>query len=194
MFWSQAIIPGKPRVLLVDSCRNARGWESDYCGRIFNVLVRKGVQMAGKIPLRADVPQDLTQPFLDQAAFNCLFLVSHGAGNEVPNESNLASFWAWLSANDRLTPKLIAVCTWEHYDPDTSQAILSATDSFAPFAIVPELSLSPRAAGLYFMKFFTELDVHAPDEITGKMVWFSRSKARELLRKRNIPGEIGMRC
>ena len=194
MFWSQATIPGKPRVLLVDSCRNAQGWESDYCDRIFNVLVRKGVQMAGESPLRADEPQDLTQTFLDQASFNCLFLVSHGAGNQVPNESNLASFWAWLSTNDGLAPKLIAVCTWEHHDPDTSQAILSATDSFAPFAIVPESSLSPRAAGLYFMKFFTELDVHAPDEITGKMVWFSRSKARELLRKRNIPGEIGMRC
>ena len=194
MLWSQATIPGKPRVILVDSSRNAQGWEADYCSSIFNVLGRKGVQLAGKGPLRVEKPQDLTPILVDQEAFNCIFLVSHGVGTQVPRESNLGSFWTWLSKNVGLTPKLMAVCTWEDYDPDTSQSILSAEDSFAPFAIVPQSSLSPRAAGLYFMKFFTELDMHAPDEITGKMVWFSRSKARELLRKRHIPGEIGMRC
>ena len=194
MFWSAATIPGKPRVLLVDSSRNAQGWEADYCSRIYAVLGRKGVQMAGKAPLRVEQPPDLTEVLLDQEAFNCIFLIGHGSGSQVPIESNLHSYWSWLSKHDGLTAKLMAVCTWEDFDIETSQAILSAEGSFAPFALVPQSSLSPRAAGLFFMKFFTELDIHAPDEITGKMVWFSRSKARELLRKRQIPGEVGLRC
>jgi len=194
MFWSETSIPGKPRVLVVDSSRNVQGWEADYCRRIFDVLGRKGVQLAGNGPLQVARPQELSEALLDQVAFNCIFLVSHGVATDVPQESNLGSFWDWLSRHDELTPKLLAVCTWEDPDLDTGQSILTAEDSFAQFAIVPQSSLTPRAAGLYFMKFFTELDMHAPEEITGKIVWFSRSKARELLRKRHLPGEIGMRC
>jgi len=194
MFWSETSIPGKPRVLVVDSSRNVQGWEADYCRRIFDVLGRKGVQLAGNGPLQVARPQELSEALQDQEAFNCIFLVSHGVAQNVPPESNLSSFWDWLSRYDGLTPKLLAVCTWEDPDLDTGQLILSAEDSFAQFAIVPQSSLTPRAAGLYFMKFFTELDMHAPEEITGKIVWFSRSKARELLRKRHLLGELGMRC
>ena len=159
-----------------------------------DVLVRKGMQLARNEPLRVDRPQELSEALIDQDDFNCIFLVSHGVGGQVPKESKLESFWEWLSSKDWPTPKLLAVYTWEDHDPDTGKSILEAEDSFAQFAIVPQSSLSPRAAGLFFMKFFTELDLHAPDEITGKMVWFSRSKARELLRKRHLTGEIGMRC
>jgi hypothetical protein len=159
---------------------------------MFNVLGRKGINLIGEGPLKVDRPQNLSEALQDQGAFNCLFLVAHGA--QVPEESKLSSFWNWLSNHDGLTPKLLAVCTFEDHDPDTSQSILSAEDSFAQFAVVPQSPLSPRGAGLFFMKFFTELDLHSHDAITGRMVWFSRSKARELLRKRRLPGEIGMRC
>ncbi len=192
MLWSQTTIPGKPRLLLVDGSRDAQGWEAEFCSRMFNVLGRKGIDLAGERPLKVDRPQDLSEALQDQGAFNCLFLVGHGA--QVPEESKLSSFWNWLSNHDGLTPKLLAVCTFEDHDPVTSQAILSAEDSFAQFAVVPQSPLSPRGAGLYFMKFFTELELHSHDAITGRMVWFSRSKARELLRKRRLPGEIGMRC
>ena len=194
MFWSQATIPGKPRLLVVDSSGNAQAWEAEYCRRISDVLGRKGMQLVRNQPLRVNRPQELSEALIDQDAFNCILLISHGVGGQVPKESKLESFWDWLTSKDWPAPKLLAVCTWEDHDPDTSKSILAAQDSFAQFAIVPQTSLSPRAAGLFFMKFFTELDLHAPDEITGKMVWFSRSKARELLRKRHLPGEIGMRC
>ena len=194
MFWSEITVPGKPRLLVVDGSRNAQGWEREFCDRIFNVLSRKEMNLAGAGPLRADRPQDVAEALLDQDAFNCIFLVGHASGPDIPEESHLSSFWDWLSNQKELTPKLLAVCSCEDYDPDTSQSILTAEDSFAQFAIVPQLPISPRAAGLFFMKFFTELDVHAADDITGKMVWFSRSKARELLRKRHLPGEMGMRC
>ena len=194
MFWSEITVPGKPRLLVVDGSRNAQGWEAEFCDRIFNVLARKEMHLAGEGPLRADRPQDVAEALLDQEAFNCIFLVGHASGPQIAEESNLSSFWDWLCNYDGLTPKLLAVCTCEDYDPDTSQAILTAEDSFAQLAIVPQSPISARAAGLFFMKFFTELDVHADDAITGKMVWFSRSKARELLRKRHLLGEIGMRC
>jgi len=191
VLWSQITIPGKPRLLLVDGSRDLQGWEAEFCSRIFNVLGRKGINLAGEGPLKVDRPQDLFEALQDQGAFNCLFLVVHGA--QVPEESKLSSFWNWLSNYDGLTPKLLAVCTFEDHDPDTSREILSVKDSFAQFAIVPQSPLSPRGAGLFFLKFFTELDLHSHDAITGRMVWFSRSKARELLRKRRLPGEIGAR-
>ena len=192
MLWSQTTIPGKLGLLVIDVCRNEQGWESEFCSRIFNVLRRKGMTLVGENPLVVDRPQGLSEALQDQSAFNCVFLVGHAA--QVPEESTLSGYWSWLSSLDVLEPKLLAVCTFEDHDPDISQSILSAEDSFAQLAVVPQSPLSPRAAGLFFMKFFTELDFHAPDAITGRMVWFSHAKAKELLRRRRLPGEIGMRC
>ena len=192
MLWSQTTIPGRPRLLVVDGSHNHQGWEAEFCSRIFNVLGRRAMNLVGEGPLKIDRPQDLTEALPDQGAFNCIFLVGRGA--QIPEDSNQSSFWAWLSSHAVLTPKLLAVCTFEDHDPETSQSILSAEDSFAQLAIVPQSPLSPRAAGLFFMKFFTELDFHAPDAITGRIVWFSHAKARELLKRRHLSGEIGMRC
>jgi len=192
VLWSQTAIPGKLGLLVADVSRNDQGWESEFCSRIFNVLRRKGMTLAGERPLTVDRPQGLSEALQDQSAFNSVFLVGHAA--QIPEESKLSGYWAWLSSLNGLEPKLLAVCTFEDHDPDTSQSILSAEDSFAQFAVVPQSPLSPRAAGLFFMKFFTELDLHAADAITGRMVWFSHAKARELLRRRRLPGEIGMRC
>lgn len=192
--WSQTSIPGRPRLLVVDSSQNSQGWEAEYCNRLCNVLGRRGVQLAGEGPLRVERPPELAEALQDQDGFNCILLVNQGDGESLSAESKLSGYWKWLCEYDGLTPKLLAVCTLEDYDPVTSQAILSADESFAQFAIAPRSSLTPRAAGLFYMKFFTELDVHASDEITGRMVWFSRSKAQELLRRRHLEGDIGMRC
>ena len=56
--------------------------------------------------------------------------------------------------------------------------------------------MSVRAAGLFFMKFFVELDMHseAADSMTGKMVWFGHSKAREILRRRNYEGRVSLKA
>ena len=194
MFWSQIAIPGKPRLLVVDGSRNAQGWESEFCDRIFNVLRRKDMDLVGEAPLRPRYPEDLGEALRNQDAFNCMFLFCHGNGVQVPEESQLSSFWTWLSKFEPLTPKLLAVCTCETYDPETNQLILGAEDSFAKFAIVPQSTLSPRAAGLFYLKFFSELDLHARDSILGKMVWFSHVKARELLKRRHLPGQLGVRC
>ena len=86
MLWSQTTIPAKPRLLVVDGSRNHQGWEAEFCSRIFNVLGRKGMNLVGEGPLKADRPQDLSEALSDQGSFNCIFLVGHGA--QVPEESN----------------------------------------------------------------------------------------------------------
>lgn len=194
MFWSQITIPGKPRILMLDASRDAQGWEAEFCDRVFNVLSRKKIEIAGGKLLRVHSPQDLGEALQDEQAFNCILLFCHGQGPQVRQESGLSAFWTSLSKHQALSPKLVAVCTWETDDPETTEHILAADDTFAPLAVVPQSPLSPRAAGLFFMKFFTELDLHAHDSMTGKMVWFSHSKAREILRRRHLPGVVGLRC
>ena len=190
--WSETTIPGIPRLLVVDASCNLLGWESEFCHRISNVLKRKGMHLAGEQPLETGQPQDLAT-VLSDSALNCILLIGHGDRPGMPKGSQLGSYWNWLSAHDGINPKLLAIYACEGHDPDTSASILSASDSFAQFAIVPQSEIHPHAAGLYFMKFFTELNLHAAESITGKMVWFSRSKARELLRKRRLAGEFGAR-
>ncbi|MQF48576.1 hypothetical protein FIM08_01540 [SAR202 cluster bacterium AC-647-N09_OGT_505m] len=194
MFWSQIVIPNRPRVLVVDYSCNWEGWEVAFCDRIFNVLSRKGVGLVGRTPLRAQRPQDLSEVLDQQDSFNCIFMLGHGDSHELPEEIKLRSFWEWLSNAKGLTPKLLAVCTCRTYDSHTSAEILTARGNFAGLALVPQSPLVPREAGLFFMKFFAELDLHAEDDITGKMVWFSHSKAREILKRRHYLGKIGVRC
>ena len=193
MFWSQRAVPGKLRVLAVDGSRNALGWEAAFCDRVCAVLGRKHVALVAGSPVRVGGPEELADA-LRGGAFNCIMLFCHGDGEQVPRGSTLRAFWEWLAARDDLTSKLLAVCTWESADPEAARSILTANESFAQLAVVSGLPLSPRAAGLFFMKFLTELDLHSEDSVTGKMVWFSHAKAREILKRRQLGGEIGMRC
>ena len=103
MLWSQTTILGRPRLLVVDGSRNHQGWEAEFCSRIFNVLRRKGMDLVGEGPLKADRPQDLSEALLDQGAFNCIFLVGHGS--QVPEDSTQSSFWACQS------PATVEQCT-----------------------------------------------------------------------------------
>ena len=82
----------------------------------------------------------------------------------------------------------------EDYDPETTHDILKSPTNFAPLAVAQGSPLTPREAGLFFLKFFIELDLHSSDEISGRMVWFSWSKARELLRRRRLTGVVEVRC
>ena len=86
-----------------------------------------------------------------------------------------------------LDPKLLVVCTWEDHDADTSESILASGSSVASLAIAPQSPLSPRAAGLFFMKFFSELGDHSSDAITGRMVWFSYICMQDDMHNTTVP-------
>lgn len=192
--WSSVSIPGKPVILLVDASVNLGGWEAQFCARLCSSMVRRGLHLHGGAPVLVSCPEDLDPHLEPRGAFNTVLLFAHGRGERVTPSASLSSYWKRLNFHGHLPPVLFAVCTWESYDPVVCQDILESTSSFAPLALVPRTNLTPREAGLFFMKFFTELDLHSDDAITGKMVWFSWSKAKEILRRRRLMGTLGVRC
>ena len=193
MLWSSASIPGRPALLVVDASHNLHGWESEFCDRLHSSLRKRGLCLKSESPVRVDSPEELVQHLKD-AELNSILLLGHGTEAILPPGETIEAYWEWLDAQEWLPPILSAVCTWEDYDAALSERILAASDGFAPMAVAQKSPLSPREASLYFLKFFTELDLHSEDAITGRMVWFSDSKARELLKRRRLPGVLAARC
>ena len=184
MVWSAAAIPGPPSLLVVDASDEREGWEADFCRRLAGSLRRRGLSVAVAPPADLRAHLDATPPP------NCLLLAGHAT--PAAPESALRRCWEWLRAQEGLSPMLVALCTWGDHDPDLGREVLQ-TDQ-APFALAPTSPLTPREAGLYFLKFFIELHLHSPEEISGRMVWFSASKAAALLRRRGLAGTVGARC
>ena len=194
MLWSSVSIAGKPTILVVDASHNLRGWEFEVCNRIFASMRRRNLSLKGSEPVRVEHVEELTPHLEPQDGYNCILLFGQGGGQQRTPEANLRGFWELLNSYFTASPKFLAACIWESYDPMVSQEILESSQSFAPLALAPQSPLTPREGFLFFMKFFTELDLHSEGSITGKMVWFSCSKARELLRRRNLTGKVGARC
>ena len=193
MMWSSVSIPGKPRILVVDASHDLGAWEWEFCNRRRASLERRKLRLVGSAPVQVERPEDLTPHLGAEDAGNCIPLFCQGRDQLVPPEASMRNYWAWLNSCGGQVPKLFAACTWEGYDPVVSQEILGS-ESFAPLALAQQSPLTPREAGLYFMKFFTDLELHSEDSITGKMFWFSGSKARELLLRRRLLGKFGVRC
>ena len=89
-------------------------------------------------------------------------------------------------------PLFLSVCSLGGADPQMAEDVLAGDG--APLAVVQEGPMTARAAGLYFLKLYTELSIHSEDSITGKMLWFSAAKAKELLKRRRLDGKVGVRC
>ncbi len=142
----------------------------------------------------AAAPEDLAKAVQLSEPFNCLFLLCHADGIAARQEASLQSYWSELSDHEGLWPKLFAACTCDSHDPRTSQAILAAPGRFALLALAQQTPMAPRAAALFYMKFFSELHFHSEGSITAKMVWFACAKARELLKRARFEGKVGIRC
>ena len=181
--WSSVTIPGRPSILVIDASRNLAGWEHDFMDQFFSSLKRSQLQLIGEAPVRLDQIQEL-EPFLSQQ-FNCMILFSYG--------EQLKTDWRWLQAHPNLSPKVFAACMCEFYDDEITSVILQSPQTFAPIAVVPQSSATPRETGLFLLKFFTELNLHSQDNISGKMAWFSFSKATALLKKRRYTAKFALR-
>ena len=194
MLWSSASIPGRPALLVVDASHNLHGWESEFCDRLYAGLRRRGLCLKSEEPVRVTQPGQLA-PLLEGASpFNSILLLGHGVEEGLAEDARLDGYWEWLNRQEGLPQLLLAVCMWESYDAALSEKVLDTRDGFAPLAVAQKSPLTVREASLYFLKFFTELDLHSADEITGRMAWFADSKARELLKRRRLPGVVGARC
>jgi len=190
--WSSVTIPGKPAILVVDASRNLEGWENDFIDRLFSSLKRSRLILITKVPVCIHRTNEL-EPHLS-SDFNCILFFSHGQGEQVLPDAKMRSHWDWLNLHGQLSSKLFAGCMGQSYDPEASRQILQSPQTFAPLALTPQSPLAKREAGLFLLKFFTELNLHSKESITGKMAWFSYSKARELLRRRRYTGKFGLRC
>ena len=194
MFWTQITIPGRPKLLVIDIQTGHPRPDENLCDKIFNVLSRKGVPLSSKEPSRVSEPDQLAETITTNLDFNCMLLVCESDLQNTHPTYTPKDYWNWLSTYRGLPAVLLAICTPNTYDEQMSNAVLEGQESFAQIAVAPRSTLSVRASGLFYMKFFTELDLHAHDSITGKMVWFSHSKAREILRRRKLEGQVGIRC
>lgn len=190
--WSSVQIPGKPSILLVDATRNVQGFEYEFSDRLFQALKRAGIKTDGDSPVRIHSVEELA-PHLKSQDFNCILFCGHGSSEILPPDATLKHYWQWLNSHP-VPDKLFAVCSWQFYDGEICEEILKAKESFARIAIVPQSDLTVREAGLFYLKFFTELNLHSENQVSGKMAWFSFSKAKELLRRRRYTGKFGARC
>ena len=191
--WSPSVIEAPPVVLLVDASHNLAGWESEFCDRLFTAMARRGLGLVGSGCLRFGGPRQVEAHLPALESGSCVLLVGHGEETAPSAAVELQRYVAWLKANV-VGPKLLAVCSWQNYDPALTEELLKALDDFAPLALAQQSPVTAREAGLFFLKFFSELYLHSEDQISGRMAWFSWSKAKELLARRRLEGRFGLRA
>ncbi len=190
LFWSDVTVPGRPRVLVLDAVEDRDGWEAEATARIAASLTRRDIPVIGGSPVAVSGPDDITSAIESAEDFNCIFLTARADASPSAAE-------CWSALNEALagSTKLLAMCTWDSADPKVAEDALKGEDTFAPVAVVQQEPMSGRGASLFFMKFFAELDMHSEstNSMTGKMVWFGHSKAREIMRRRHYDGRVGLR-
>ncbi len=190
-FWSDVTVPGRPHVLTIDACADANGWEADSANRVVASIVRRDIPVVSGGPTAITDPDQIAQALAGNDDFNSILLfvrADQGPG--------VAPFWEALRSELQGEEKLLAVCTWDSSDESTAREILESPETFAHIAIAQQTPLTVRGAGLFFMKFFAEVDLHSEttESMTGKMIWFGHSKALEILRRRKYDGRVGLRC
>jgi len=190
LFWSEVTVQGRPRVLVLDAVADRDGWEAEATQRIAASLVRRDILVVGGAPVHVSSPDEIAVAVESAADFNCIFLTARADGSLTAAES-----WRALQESLAGETKLFAMCTWDSADPDVSAEVLGSEETFAPVAVAQQEPMSGRGASLFFMKFFAELDMHSEStsSMTGKMVWFGHSKAREIMRRRHYDGRVGLR-
>lgn len=170
--WSSVSVAGVPRILMIDVTG-----EYAFSERLYQSLKKAGLQMESNAPLHTFPKQSSVYQF------NCLLIFAHSAKDVFET-----------IAPQYLSSYLLAVCSTDGFDLKSGESILKSDPPIAPIVIAPLSTMSLREAGLFYLKFFTELKLHSKDSISGKMVWFSVSKAKELLKRRRYAAKFGVRC
>jgi hypothetical protein len=192
MMSSSIIIGAPPVLLLVDVSRNHAGWESAFCDRLFIAMVRRRLMLLGDSCVRVVAPDQLELHLASLARANCVLLF--GQSMEAANgvDVGMLNYIAWFKANV-VGPKLLVVCSWQNYDPTLPDELLKGPDDFVSIALTQQSPVTSQEAGLFFLKFFTELAIHSEDHISGRMAWFSWLKATELLKRRRLNARFSLR-
>jgi len=162
---------------MIDVTQNKEGLEYAFSDRLYQSLKKSELQMGSDAPLHT-IPNHF-----DDYQFNCLLIFAHSPKDvlETIGSKHLSSY-------------LLGIFSTDGFDAQFGESILKSNPLIAPIVITPLSTMSLREAGLFYLKFFTELKLHSTDSITGKMVWFSFSKAKELLKRRRYAAKFGVRC
>lgn len=174
--WSSISVPGVPRILMIDVTQNREGQEYAFSDRLYQSLKKSGLQMVADAPLYTASGQNDYQ-------FNCLLIFAHSQEDVLQTVNSLD-----------LSSSLLSICSTNGFDAKAGESMLKSDPTVAPIVITPLSTMGLREAGLFNLKFFTELKLHSADSISGKMVWFSFSKAKELLKRRRYSAKFGVRC
>jgi hypothetical protein len=187
-FWGDASIDGRPRALTVDITGNVEGWEHDSARRVHSSFSRRDILVAAQEPLFGST-SDLAEMISGAGEFNAMLLLCRPVDSDAA-----AAIWSQLELVR--SDALLAICTWDKTEPLLASAVAESTGKLGQLAAVQETPMSVRAAGLFFMKLFAELDLHSEstESMTGKMVWFGHSKAREILRRRHLDGRVSLKA
>jgi hypothetical protein len=175
--WSSVSIKGVPRILMIDVTQNREGQEYAFSDRLYQSLKKSELHMEAAGPLHS-IPDQLSD-----YQFNCLLIFAHSPKDVLDT-----------IGSQHLSSSLLAIFSTDGFDAQSGESILKLSPPAAPIVIAPLSTMSLREAGLFYLKFFTELKLHSTDSISGKMVWFSVSKARELLKRRRYAAKFGVRC
>jgi hypothetical protein len=176
--WSSVTIPGVPKILMLDVTQNMEGQEYAFSDRLYQSLKKSELRMEADAPLHSIPAQ-----FADYQ-FNCVLIFAHSPKDVLET----------ISSHHHLSSSLLAIFSTDGFDAQSGESIVKLTPPVAPIVITPLSTMSLREAGLFYLKFFTELKLHSTDSISGKMVWFSFSKAKELLKRRRYSAKFGVRC
>ena len=125
--------------MFVDATQNIQGWEHEFSDRLYKSLQRSDLQMSGDTALRVSNFQELK---LNEFVFNCMILFAHAE-----LEYSLP----------RIDSGLLAILSSPDFDPRVSEEVLKSTPPIAAIAIAPLSAMTAREAGLFYLKFFTEL-------------------------------------
>ena len=187
-FWGDASIEGRPRVLTIDITANREGWEHDSAHRVHAGMLRRNISVAVDEPLMG-ATSELARLINGAGEFNAMLLLCRPEDNDAAEQ-------IWSQLQEITTDALLAICTWDVAEPVLASEVDESIGLFGQLAVVQESSMTVRGAGLFFMKFFAELDLHSEstESMTGKMVWFGHSKAREILRRRNYEGRVSLKA
>jgi hypothetical protein len=189
---STIIIGAPPALLLIDVSRNHAGWESAFCDRLFTAMVRRRLMLVGDSCVRVVAPEHLEPHLVSLSSASCVLLFGQSMEPANGLDVGILNYIAWLKAN-LVGPKLLAVCSWQNYDPTLADELLKGPDDFVSLVLTQQSPVTSHEAGLFFLKFFSELDIHSETHMSGRMAWFSWLKATELLKRRRLKGRFGLR-
>ena len=185
--WSSAFIPGKPvvSVIAIEGTETPTGLAT--AARLSQKLKRRKVTL-GSSKLASMLHTN--SPATSAAGSNC-FLLVWTAFEGRPNDC-LSIIWDNLLQRSKSGPILVALLAGLDTDPNFER-IIETLDPEIPFLLTQTRSVPFHHGEAYILKFFSELALHSPDNISGRMVWFSAAKAAALLKTRGVTSPFTLR-